>query len=111
MAIGAIQILDMQAHTAIAGCVGVAGSTAIGARCMIGGQAGIIGHLNIADDVVVSAGTLVTKSIRKAGVYTANLPVQSHADWVKNFAHLRHLDALVERLRVLEKRIEERKPE
>jgi UDP-3-O-[3-hydroxymyristoyl] glucosamine N-acyltransferase len=103
--------VQIGAKTAIAGCVGVAGSTTIGARCMIGGQAGIIGHLNIADDVVVSAGTLVTKSIRKAGVYTANLPVQPHADWVKNFAHLRHLDALTERLRTLEQCIEERKPE
>jgi UDP-3-O-[3-hydroxymyristoyl] glucosamine N-acyltransferase len=98
-------------HTAIAGCVGVAGSTTIGARCMIGGQAGIIGHLSIADDVVISAGTLVTKSIRRAGVYTANLPVQAHADWVKNFAHLRHLDALVDRIRALEQHLEEREPE
>ncbi|CAI09549.1 UDP-3-O-[3-hydroxymyristoyl] glucosamine N-acyltransferase (FirA protein) (EC 2.3.1.-) [Aromatoleum aromaticum EbN1] len=92
------------AHTAIAGCVGIAGSTTIGARCMIGGQAGIIGHLEIVDDVVVSAGTLVTKSIRRPGVYTANLPVQGHAEWVKNFAHLRHLDALVDRIRALEER-------
>ncbi|MDO9597876.1 MAG: UDP-3-O-(3-hydroxymyristoyl)glucosamine N-acyltransferase [Azoarcus sp.] len=95
-------------HTAIAGCVGIAGSTQIGERCMIGGQAGIIGHLTIADDVVISAGTLVTKSIRKRGVYTANLPVQGHADWVKNFAHLRHLDALVDRIRALEQCLDER---
>jgi len=92
-------------RTAIAGCVGIAGSTTIGARCMIGGQAGVIGHLEIADDVVVSAGTLVTKSIRRPGVYTANLPVQAHADWVKNFAHLRHLDALIDRIRALEEQI------
>jgi UDP-3-O-[3-hydroxymyristoyl] glucosamine N-acyltransferase len=89
-------------HTAIAGCVGIAGSTTIGARCMIGGQAGIIGHLSITDDVVVSAGTLVTKSIRRPGVYTGNLPVQTHPDWVKNFAHLRHLDDMAARIRALE---------
>ncbi len=94
------------AHTAVAGCVGIAGSTVIGARCMIGGQAGIIGHLRIVDDVVISAGTLVTKSIHRAGVYTANLPVQPHADWVRNFAHLRHLDALMDRLRALEQRLD-----
>ena len=89
-------------HTAIAGCVGIAGSTRIGRRCMIGGQAGIIGHLEICDDVIVSAGTLVSKSIRKPGVYTASLPVQAHSEWVRNFAHLRHLDALSERVRSLE---------
>lgn len=98
-------------NSAIAGCVGIAGSTTIGARCMVGGQAGIIGHLTIGDDVVVSAGTLVTKSIPKAGVYTANLPVQNHADWVRNFAHLRHLDALVDRMRALEQRLEAQKDE
>lgn len=96
-------------HTAIAGCVGIAGSTTIGRRCMVGGQAGIIGHLEICDDVLISAGTLVTKSIRQAGVYTANLPVQKHADWVRNFAHLRHLDALTDKVRKLEQHLQERK--
>jgi UDP-3-O-[3-hydroxymyristoyl] glucosamine N-acyltransferase len=89
-------------HTIMAGCAGVAGSAQIGARCMIGGQAGISGHLSIADDVVVSAWTLVAKSITKPGVYTGNLPLQTHGDWVKNFSHLRHLDALAKRVRQLE---------
>ena len=68
----------------------------------VGGQAGISGHLSIADDVVVSAWTLVAKSIAKPGVYTGNLPLQTHGDWVKNFSHLRHLDALARRVRQLE---------
>lgn len=95
-------------HTAVAGCVGIAGSTTIGARCMIGGQAGVIGHLEICDDVVISAGTLVTKSIRERGVYTGNLPLQQHGDWVRNFAHLRHLDSLADRIRRLEQLLAER---
>ncbi len=89
-------------HTIMAGCAGVAGSAQIGARCMIGGQAGISGHLSIADDVVVSAWTLVAKPITRPGVYTGNLPLQTHGDWVKNFSHLRHLDALAKRVRQLE---------
>ncbi|MFN3984202.1 MAG: UDP-3-O-(3-hydroxymyristoyl)glucosamine N-acyltransferase [Rhodocyclaceae bacterium] len=92
--------------TAMAGCAGVAGSAVIGRRCLIGGQAGISGHLEICDDTVVSAWTLVAKSIRQPGVYTGNLPQQSHADWVSNFSHLRHLDALAKRVRELEKAIE-----
>lgn len=97
-------------NTAMAGHSGVAGSTTIGARCMIGGQAGISGHLEICDDVMVSGCTLVPKSIRNPGVYTSNLPLQSHADWVKNYSHLRHLDALAKRIKALEKRLEERTP-
>lgn len=89
-------------HTAIAGCVGIAGSTRIGARCMIAGGVGIAGHLTITDDVVISAATVVVKSIHKPGIYTSTLPLQSHADWVKNFSHLRHLDALADRIRALE---------
>jgi UDP-3-O-[3-hydroxymyristoyl] glucosamine N-acyltransferase len=97
-------------YTAIAGKAGIAGSAKIGARCMIGGQAGISGHLEICDDVMISGCTLVAKSIRKPGVYTANLPLQTHEDWVTNFSHLRHLDALAKRIKALEKRLEERTP-
>lgn len=98
--------VEIGAFTAIAGCVGIAGSTRIGQRCMIGGQAGIIGHLEIADDVVVSAGTLVTKSIRQPGVYTANLPLQTHAEWVRNFSRLRHLDSMAQSIRTIERRLD-----
>jgi len=98
--------VEIGEQTAIAGCVGIAGSTRIGKRCMIGGQAGIIGHLSIADDVVVSAGTLVTKSIKTAGVYTANLPLQTHTEWVRNFSRLRHLDAMAQSIRTIEKRLD-----
>lgn len=96
------------AHTVIAGCAGIAGSARIGRRCMIGGQAGIIGHLHIADDVVISARTLVSKSITQAGTYTASLPQQTHADWAKNFAHLRQLDAMAKRVRALERQLQGR---
>ena len=50
----------------------------------------------------LSAWTLVAKSITKPGVYTGNLPLQTHGDWVKNFSHLRHLDTLAKRVRQLE---------
>jgi UDP-3-O-[3-hydroxymyristoyl] glucosamine N-acyltransferase len=56
--------------------------------------------------VVISAATKLSKSITRPGIYTAILPVQSHADWIKNFSHLRHLDSLVERVRALEKLME-----
>ena len=94
-------------HTAIAGCVGIAGSTRIGARCTVGGAAMIIGHLEIADDVNISAGTFVGKSIRKAGGYTGSAPFLEHGDWLKNFSHLRHLDSLADKIRALEARLAE----
>ncbi|WP_341679025.1 UDP-3-O-(3-hydroxymyristoyl)glucosamine N-acyltransferase [Niveibacterium sp. SC-1] len=95
------------AHSAMAGCVGVAGSARIGERVMVGGQAGISGHLTIADDTVVSARTLVSKSVTKAGVLTSAMPAMPHDEWMKSAAHFRRLDTLASRLRELEKRIAE----
>jgi UDP-3-O-[3-hydroxymyristoyl] glucosamine N-acyltransferase len=95
------------AHTAMAGCAGVAGSAKIGKHCTIGGGAVILGHLEIADGVNISAGTLVTKPIAKAGTYTSVMPFSAHQDWLKNAAHLRHLDKMAEKLNDLEKKISE----
>lgn len=91
--------------TAMAACVGIAGSTRIGQRCQIGGAAMIIGHLDIGDDILISAGTFVGKSLQKPGAYTSVMLQQPHADWVKNAAHLRHLHTLHERLKSIEKEL------
>lgn len=98
-----VQIGD---HTAMAGCVGVAGSAKIGKRCTVGGAGMILGHLEIADEVNVSAGTLITKSITKSGTYTSAMPFSPHQDWLKNAAHLRRLDEMVRKIHALEQKIE-----
>lgn len=97
-----VQIGD---HTAMAGCVGIAGSAVIGARCTVGGGSVILGHLRIADEVNVSAGTLVAKSISKAGTYSGTVPFLEHAEWLRNFSRLRHLDEMADKIRALELRL------
>jgi len=94
------------AHTAIAGCVGIAGSTTIGRYCRIGGSAGILGHLQIADNVEISSFTLVGKSIREAGSYTGIFPFSKNEEWRKNASHLRHLDALADKIKILQQEVE-----
>ena len=93
-------------HTAMAGCVGVAGSTRIGQRCTIGGAGMIVGHLDLADDVHVSAGTMVTKSLRQPGQYTSIFPLESHAEWLQNAAQIKRLAKLAERVSELEEKLE-----
>ena len=93
-------------HSAMAGCVGIAGSTRIGARCTVGGAGMIVGHLDLADDVHVSAGTMVTKSLRKPGQYTSIYPLEAHEDWLHNAAQLKRLSAMADRVAELEKKIE-----
>ncbi len=91
-------------HTAIAGCVGIAGSATIGAHCTIGGAAMILGHLTLAEGVNISAGSFVARSILKPGLYTGIFPIDDNASWEKNAATLRQLHQLRERIKALEKR-------
>jgi UDP-3-O-[3-hydroxymyristoyl] glucosamine N-acyltransferase len=90
-------------NTAMAGCAGVAGSASIGAHCTIGGGAVVLGHLKIADGVNISAATVVTKSISKAGHYTGVFPLDDNASWERNAATLKQLHSLRERIKILEK--------
>ena len=90
------------AHTAMAGCVGVAGSATIGAHCTVGGGAVVLGHLSLADHVHISAASVVTRSIHKPGHYTGLFPIDDNAQWEKNAATLKQLHALRERLKALE---------
>jgi len=91
------------AHTAIAGCVGIAGSTTIGRNCKIGGAAMISGHLEIVDGTTVSAGTFVFDSIQLPGVYTGTFPALPHREWQHVAAITRRLRSIAERLRTLER--------
>src|SRR5205814_7042037 len=92
------------AHTAIAGCVGIAGSTHIGRNCRIGGAAMITGHLEIADGTIISGGTTVYDSIRQPAMYTSVFPTLVHGEWKRVAMQLRRLRALVERLKALERK-------
>lgn len=91
------------AHTAVAGCVGIAGSTIIGKNCRIGGAAMIAGHLRIADGCTISAGTLVAKPITHPGAYAGTFPLMPHRDWRYVASEVRRLRSLAERVSVLEK--------
>jgi UDP-3-O-[3-hydroxymyristoyl] glucosamine N-acyltransferase len=66
------------AHSAMAGCVGVAGSAVIGRHCV------------------------VTRSIRKAGHYSGVFPLDENTAWEKNAATLKQLHALRDRIKKLE---------
>ncbi|MSP97807.1 MAG: UDP-3-O-(3-hydroxymyristoyl)glucosamine N-acyltransferase [Betaproteobacteria bacterium] len=94
------------AHTAMAGCVAVAGSADIGNHCTIGAGALILGHLSICDHAHVSADTVISRSIRKPGTYTGMFPADDNESWARNTAVVRHLADLMDRVRSLEKRIQ-----
>ena len=78
-------------NTIIAGCVGIAGSAKVGKNCAIGGAAMILGHLSITDNVTISPGSMITRSIKTPGTYTALMPFQDHEAWLKTAAKIRRL--------------------
>ena len=90
------------AHTVIAGCAGISGSTSIGRRCMIGGMVGMAGHIEICDDVAITGLSAVTGSIRQPGVYSATLPADEVRRFRRNAARFSQLDDMARRLRRLE---------
>lgn len=91
------------AHTAMAGCVGVAGSAKIGKYCTFAGAAMVLGQLTIVDHVHVSCGSLVSRSILEPGQYTGFYPLAKNADWEKTAAIVRNLSSMREKIRQLEK--------
>ncbi len=94
-------------HTIIAGCVGISGSARIGRRCMLGGSVGVVGHIEICDDVTVTGMTVVTHSIHEPGVYSGLMPMDTSARWRKNSARIRQLDELARRLIAIEKKMKD----
>jgi UDP-3-O-[3-hydroxymyristoyl] glucosamine N-acyltransferase len=91
------------AHSALAGCVAIAGSARIGRYCLVGGGAGIAGHLEICDRVTITAMSLVTQSITRPGEYSSGMPVQESRLWRRNGARFRQLDQLARKIGALSK--------
>ncbi|MGA7966118.1 MAG: UDP-3-O-(3-hydroxymyristoyl)glucosamine N-acyltransferase [Gammaproteobacteria bacterium] len=92
------------AHTVIAGCTGISGSSRIGARCMIAGQVGIAGHISIADDTVITGKCVVNHTISEpGGQYSGALPMDESRKWRRNSARFRSLDELARRVARLER--------
>ncbi|WP_372861216.1 UDP-3-O-(3-hydroxymyristoyl)glucosamine N-acyltransferase [Spongiibacter sp.] len=92
--------------TAMAACSQVAGSAVIGKNCTLAGNIGVVGHIHIADGVHLTARSLVTKSIDKAGSYSSGgSPLMESNRWRKNTARLAKLDELYRRVQAMEKQL------
>ena len=100
--------VQIGAHTAIAAQTGVSGSTTLGQRNRLAGQVGVVGHIQITDDVVVFAQSGVGKSIATPGVYFGS-PVKDHRTALRIEAAVRNLPDLVHELDTLRRDVDELK--
>jgi len=70
---------------------------------MFSGQVGIVGHLQIADNTIITAQSGISKNITKAGGVYMGSPAFDANRYRKAYIHFRNLDALVEKVDTLEK--------
>jgi len=91
------------AHSAIAGCTGIAGSAKIGRYCLLGGAVGVVGHLEICDHVTITGKSVVRNSIHTPGEYSSGTPLTDNRSWRKNAARFKQLDTLARRVQAVNK--------
>jgi UDP-3-O-[3-hydroxymyristoyl] glucosamine N-acyltransferase len=91
------------AHALLAPMSGVAGSSVLGERVVMGAQSGVSDHVTVADDVQLAGRTAVLRSIPRPGVYSG-LPTAGPLERQQRVrALLPRLGELFERVRQLEK--------
>lgn len=95
-------------NTGIVSQVGISGSAKIGKRNRFGGQAGIAGHLEIADDVTLLARSGVGKSITRKGLYFG-APVKDRLQGFKIEAAISNLPETVKEIAKMKREILELK--
>ena len=94
------------ADSVLAGQVGIAGSTKLGERVTLAGQVGVAGHLTIGDGVIATAQTGIPSSV-DAGKLISGYPAIDNRDWLKASAVFARLPELRQRLREIERKLEE----
>ena len=85
--------------TAIAACVGIAGSTKIGKRCTFAGQVGVVDNL-----VIFTGQSAVRSHITEPGVYSSGVLLEDTRSWSKNAMRFKQLNLLFRQVRDLTKK-------
>jgi UDP-3-O-[3-hydroxymyristoyl] glucosamine N-acyltransferase len=92
------------AHSVLAACTGVSGSATIGRHCMVGGAVGIVGHLSICDETIITGYSMVSHSIRRPGVYSSGIPVEEAGVWRRIVGRVKRIDSWAARLAAVERK-------
>jgi UDP-3-O-[3-hydroxymyristoyl] glucosamine N-acyltransferase len=89
----------------MAGQVGIAGSTKVGAGCIFGGQVGIRDNVTIGNNVMLAAQSGVNKDIPD-GAQMFGAPAMPAREGMKIVMAIQHLPEMMRTIRDLKKRIE-----
>jgi UDP-3-O-[3-hydroxymyristoyl] glucosamine N-acyltransferase len=94
--------------TVIVAQTGISGSVNIGREVVIAGQVGIIDHISIGDRVMIGPQSGVAKFISPGQVVSGS-PTMPHRLWLRTTRVIPRLPEMYDRLRRLEKKVEELK--
>ncbi|MEM1158679.1 MAG: UDP-3-O-(3-hydroxymyristoyl)glucosamine N-acyltransferase [Verrucomicrobiota bacterium] len=83
---------------------GISGSSHLGAYVTMAGQSAVVGHVNVGDQVTLTAWTAVTKDIPEKGVYRGG-PAKPIRESMKIEALTMRLPELYQRIRDLEQKL------
>jgi len=92
--------VEIGEHNVIAAQTGIAGSAKTGKYVMLGGQVGIVGHVELENQVMVATRGGVSKSL-KTGKYRG-APAIPISEYNRHEVHLRKIEEYVERIKELE---------
>ncbi|MBM3191922.1 MAG: UDP-3-O-(3-hydroxymyristoyl)glucosamine N-acyltransferase [Chlamydiae bacterium] len=83
---------------------GISGSAKTGDRVVLGGQSGVMGHLEIGNDIQIASRGGVSKTVTQAGQY-GGYPLQPLQEFHRHRVYLRNLEKYVKRIEELENKI------
>jgi UDP-3-O-[3-hydroxymyristoyl] glucosamine N-acyltransferase len=85
---------------------GISGSTTLGHDVMLGGQTGLIDHLQVGDHVMFAAASKVYNDVPTGHVVRGD-PATDHMQYARQMVSLRRLPKLLEQLKALVRRVEQ----
>jgi UDP-3-O-[3-hydroxymyristoyl] glucosamine N-acyltransferase len=95
-------------NTLIAAQTGVSGSTTLEENCMVGGQVGFVGHIQIAAGTRIDAQSGVNRSIKEPGMVFRGSPIQPYRQQLKTEVMWRKLEEMNQKIVRLEKELAKR---
>ena len=95
--------VEVGEHNVIAAQTGIAGSSKTGKYVVLGGQVGVVGHVELEDGVMVASRGGISKSLKK-GKYRGSpaIPIQ---EYHRHEVHVRKIQEYFERIKELEKMV------
>lgn len=95
--------VEVGEHNIIAAQTGIAGSSKTGKYVILGGQVGVVGHVELEDGVMVASRGGISKSLKK-GKYRGS-PAMPIEEYQRHEVYLRKIEAFYDRIKELEKKI------